>query len=228
MDLKSIRLFHGTSSKYLNHILKHGISPASVTGNKGNWEHTITAHQDAVYLSTSYAPYFAMCSIKNERKEKALIIEVDPSQLQEEFLYPDEDVLPHIIKIEDSESLDINIITQYFRDNIKDYQQYWEASLALLGNCAYHQIIPPKAFKTVALFDQMKNKSAWMKSVDPSIIPINYQILGHNYFALTRWMIGEKVTPQEVSHTYGHFPEFDRGLEEMLENQPVEIIYKSD
>jgi len=54
-------LYHGTSEAALKDILKEGIMPRTLKGQRsGNWRHTVTSNPKAVYLTDTYAAYFAL------------------------------------------------------------------------------------------------------------------------------------------------------------------------
>ena len=76
LENQNIRLFHGTSQKHLNSILKKGLMPR---GKKpSNWEEYPSAN-DRVYLTRSYAIFFAIQSAHLTDTDP-VIIEVNPLQ----------------------------------------------------------------------------------------------------------------------------------------------------
>lgn len=75
----NIKLYHGTSERYLDSILKHGLLPRSQSNESGNWDHTVQSADDRVYLTKGYAPYFAFSAV--EAGERWLILEIDKSKL---------------------------------------------------------------------------------------------------------------------------------------------------
>lgn len=74
-----MKLYHGTSERHLDSILKNGILPRSQSNVPGNWEHTVQGSTDNVYLTKGYAPYFAATA--TEEGERWLIVEVDKDRL---------------------------------------------------------------------------------------------------------------------------------------------------
>jgi len=188
-----VKLYHGTTEKVARRALEVGLQPREE--QEGNWKHTVEGGADRVYLTNSYAGYFAGCAA--QEGERWGIVEVDVEALDELWLVPDEDFL------EQASRGDVNgppgsMIerTVWFRDHIKVFQGHWKLSLELLGNCAYMDEIPPEAISKVAIYNPSgDNPMGWM-AMDPVICLMNYKICGEKYRALTRWFVGELVEPE--------------------------------
>lgn len=187
-------LYHGTSAKHLNKIMQKGLTPRGK--RKGNWNHTIDSHAGAVYMTSAYAGYFAFTATQSVNY-KWLIIEIDTDRLEEHLLHPDEDVLAQA-NYRHYPDMNLLQVTEYYRDNIADYQDMWEASVEAMGTCAYHGTIPPEAFTRVAVFDPQQNPEIVGIAADPSISIINYRFMSSRYKHLTRYLLGEKVRPEEI------------------------------
>ena len=56
-----LKLYHGTSSRFLDRILKHGIKPRGK--GTSQWD-KFPSRPDLVYLTTAYPFYFAIQAIK--------------------------------------------------------------------------------------------------------------------------------------------------------------------
>ena len=191
-------LYHGTNTANLNKILKDGLCPR---GNKGgNWEHTIGSRNDMVYLTNSYAVYFAMCSMSNlailESENEML---VDPVVLEVEVdtknLYPDEDFMEQATRTYFRDNIseykgrkDMIARTEYFRDNISEYKESYNDSLKHLGNACYLGEIKPESIKRYSV---LNTDVVWDYS-DPTITLMNYKILGSKYRKLSKKLMWEK------------------------------------
>ena len=128
-----IRLFHGTSKKHLDSILRRGLQPRGT--NPSNWEDFPSA-PDRVYLTRSYAIFFALKSAYLTNTDP-VIIEVDV----EDNLVADEDYLAQC-KWKDKE---LNFLqdksledkTLYWKIRSPAYPMMAEHSLNKLGNCCH-------------------------------------------------------------------------------------------
>lgn len=190
-------LYHGTAKKYLKTILTKGLRPRR---NVGNWEHTIVSNPTLVYLTSTYAPYFGM----NAGGEDFLVIELDSTHLDEANFRPDEDGLEQLTRGRVVRGIPSNINTasmekrtEFFRDNIDGFQQYWHNTLEALGTCAYKGVIPVTAFTRIAEVNTNGNRGMW-STWDPTISLINHMICGKRYQALTRWLMGDEIPPEAL------------------------------
>lgn len=241
-------LYHGTSEEIAINSLTDGLLPRCDSGAESLWE-DCPSLPDFVYLTAAYAAYFAAnAAIKNKRWG---IVEVDINCLDEDQMYPDEDFLEQATRGQSGlapDGLSMKERTEWFRDHIWGFQEYWRDSIENLGNAAYYGAIPPEAIRRISLFDPKSNPGISLAAVDPSISIMNYRFLGKNkYQALMKWFMGEEVTPPEFDPTLAFLymdeeaqeaPEFEgfkqmagmfgqqaKALEEMLENQSgLEII----
>jgi hypothetical protein len=165
-----IILYHGTSKKYADKIMKEGFKSRSETGNS-NWDHTIISHEDFVYLTYAYAFYFAQTASSDNHKIASIIkVEVD-----EEDIFPDEDFIRQVNKIPNCDDVDII-----------DYKHCGNLSLDHLGNCCAYpndiKILERKDFKLIDMFYYS----------DPTITLMNYKIMKEYYKELIkRWWNGE-------------------------------------
>src|SRR5713226_8459285 len=89
-EVRAMKLYHGTTERYLNSILKIGISPRR--RRKSNWN--VKSNPRAVYLTNVYALHFANAA--RASGEAALILEIDTDDLNSTLLAPDEDYLEQV------------------------------------------------------------------------------------------------------------------------------------
>ena len=218
-----MKLYHGTSGRVARRALTEGLLPRSKTGSEGNWEHSCPSNPDLVYLTSAYAPYFAMTA--SEPGELWGIVEVDTDLLADYDMLPDEDFLeqasrqqelPEEWGLNDSSMEDR---TRWFREHLCQFQHLWEQSIEHLGNCAHEGGISPKAITRIALYDSKTNPSLSMMAMDPAICLMNYRFCGDKYRALCRWMMGEDVSPALFLGIPGLDPdaEIDGPLKQMVE-----------
>jgi len=198
-----MKLYHGTTEKVGRAALETGLLPRDLSGNAGNWDHTSPARPDLVYLTDTYAPYFALAATPTGKvpNTKWAIIEVDVDLLKTFLFLPDEDFLEQATRGQDHpddyfwgdllEAESMAERTEFFRENLESFQHLWRDSVNFLGNCAYQDIIPPTAITRVAIYDPNSNPFITMTALDPSISTINHQICADKYRGLTSWFFGE-------------------------------------
>lgn len=187
-----MKLYHGTTETIARMAMKDGLKPRISTG-KSNWKHTTESNPSMVYLTDAYAPYFAICAAK--KNENLAIIEIDTDLLNKNLFYPDEDAIQQGTKGNEFgiKGKTQQARTRWIRDNMDYFKTFWEASLTIIGNCAYKGIIPPSAITRVVLNKRTNPKMEW-QAIDPTITTINYKFYGGKYRTLTQWYMGEPVT----------------------------------
>jgi len=178
-------LYHGTSSKLLESILSGGLKPRG--RKKGNWE-SFPSRPDMVYLTTAYAPYFAINSSK--KGEKALILEIDYSKLDESSLYPDEDFIAQAISMQQNRPLEE--VHEEVCEELEGYQHCLQDSLMGLGNCSHMGAIPATAISRYVLLDCEKRADLSIMSMDPSISLMNYRFCGSRYRSVISWLFNDR------------------------------------
>lgn len=198
-----MRLYHGTSGAMVERILKEGIKPRG--SRAGNWKHTVESNPRCAYLTSAYAGYFAHSATK--RGTRLGILEVETGLLDERDLLPDEDFLEQCSR---GQKWDNKIIqralrgkgmkqrTTWFRDNAFLFQSLWEKSIEHMGTCCYHGVITPRAITHAVIFDWNKNTHFGMRLIDPTITPMNYKLCGDGYKALTKWLMDEPITLEDL------------------------------
>jgi hypothetical protein len=223
-------LYHGTSSSHLESIRKHGIQPRGFDSN-GNWEHTVLSGEDRVYLTDVYAGYFALCASDGE---PWLIAEVDVDKLDQSLLRPDEDAIAQIAHSAPSfnevwggkpvKEYTPEELTEFVRDNIDQWADEWQQMLQAIGNCSYKGVIPARAITRISIFDPKNNGEIALMAADPIISIMNYRLCANKYRALTRWLMGETVSSEELLQG-DLLSDEDKGqVKAILATQQVEII----
>jgi hypothetical protein len=178
-------IYHGTNAKNLSSILAKGIQPRGK--KKGNWE-SFPSRPDMVYLTTAYAPFFAIQSCKTG--EKALVLEIDMDKLDSRNLFPDEDFIVQAIAIQTNQA--IEDVHEDIKNNIEDYQHHFEDSIRGLGNVSHKGIVPAGAVSRYCLIDTKKRLDLTVTSLDPSISLMNYRFCGERYRSIISWLFGDR------------------------------------
>lgn len=178
-----MKLYHGTSASNLDSIVARGLSPRG--RKRGNWK-DFPSRSDMVYLSTAYAPYFAMQSLKKDTT--LLIVEVDTDLLDESRLHPDEDFVTQAIAAQ--KNIPIESIHGEIRRTLEHYQHHWKDSVNGLGNAAYKGTVPPRAITRLCTVDLSKQKNMIL-ICDPSVSIINYRFCGERYRSIMPWLFGD-------------------------------------
>lgn len=192
-----MKLYHGTNGDWLQNILAKGLEPRKNRPGRNNWKHV--PHQSnprCVYLTNSYAPYFAF----NAAKQSCAVIEVETDLLRPGSLYADEDCLEQMMRGRDGVEGTMSQRTLYYRKRQFDItgaedkegrvSPAYGFSLELLGTCAHRGTILPEAITRAVVWPTKNN--AWMQFVwDPTITLLNQKILGNRYKALTAKLFGD-------------------------------------
>ena len=180
-----MKVYHGTSEKYLKSILKNGLIPR---GEKdGNWKHSEEGHSEYNYLTSVYAGYFALSAIDDYEKERLMLIEVDLDKLDKKNFRPDEDFIAQSISQSelDKDLLDINE---------EKYRHAWKLSLNHMGTMAYKGKIPKSAIVRIVL---VKFHYLLYPITDPVISILNFKLMNGRYAAYTKILLGDKITWNE-------------------------------
>jgi hypothetical protein len=173
----------------LRGIQTNGIKPRG--RRRGNWKEA-PSHPEGVYLSDSYAPYFAMAAA---RKGRGAVIEVDTEKMIASFLLPDEDFLEQASRNQEGDVIrdwPITARTKWYRERLWNYSAYAGMSLEKLGTCAYMATIPSAAITRVATFDLAKDPQLALV-FDPTITLLNYRFCGEQYKRLTAHLFGDPI-----------------------------------
>lgn len=136
-------LYHGTSSKYLDIILKKGIKPRA--NKKSNWSEQ--SQKEYVYLTDMYPLFFSLQATKT-KKDKLVILEIEGHDLDDNLFYPDDDYIWWMQKLK-KQPIELEAAGNLIQYN----QNIWEESLNMLGCIAYRGIVPVNAIKRYAIID---------------------------------------------------------------------------
>lgn len=178
-------LYHGTTTKMLASILPAGLRPRG--RRKGNWKE-YPSRPDMVYLTTAYAPYFALH--RASERNKGVIVEVDASRLDPDLLHPDEDWVAQCLAHQRHQPL--AKVHEDVRANLQDYQHHALDSLEAMGNIAYRGVVPPQAISRYAIIPYRLYSPLFWIALDPCISPLNYKFCGAKYRSLISWIMGDR------------------------------------
>jgi hypothetical protein len=194
-----MKLYHGTTAKHLPKILAEGLTPRNQNQNS-NWEHSVAAGANTVYLTNAYALYFASQALDANDDSPLAVLEIDVDKLQDEYLVADEDAVEQTSRQQDHlpRTWSMHKRTAYYRDHAHEYS--WEGSLNALGTCGYQNVIPPHAFTSIALISIKKFSQLVMGGYDPFISVVNYQIMGSKYRHAMQWLF-DAGAEQEVDES---------------------------
>ena len=176
-------LYHGTSAKHLESVLTNGLRPRG--DGKGNWEE-YPSRDDMVYLTNSYAFYFAACA-ESDDDSRVLVVEIDTDRLAPQRFYPDEDYIARRVMRE--QGLPLEQVHHQFKERLEEFREQWQDCLANMATCCYRGAIPPSAFTRYCLFDTAKRPTLWAMSFDNA----PFVSTNHNrYRTLTQWFFGDR------------------------------------
>lgn len=191
----TMKLFHGTAATNLPRILKHGIRPRQESPS--NWDKA-PSREDMVYLTVAYPLYFAF----SEHGKQAAVIEIDPSLLDVDLLYPDEDYVAQAIQ--GDKRTGFKAVHRKVRKSLERFQIFWEQSLMKLGNVCYRGIVPPEAITRYCTFDTAKRPELTLDILDPVISVTNFAMMGRSYQEFVQWMFGDRNLHPNVAEVRGY------------------------
>jgi hypothetical protein len=198
-----VKLYHGTNGKWIDSILRNGLEPRGNRTARNNWKsvpHQSNRH--CVYLTDSYAPYFAFNAARG-KDAMCAVVEIDTDLLNKSSLIYDEDCWEQLGRGRDHVPGNMSERTLFYRNKQGDpamHQLYinkqkqtnWELSLMALGTCCHWGKIDPSAITRAIVWPHAPNVQlcfVW----DPTITLINQQICGDRYRALTARLFGDPV-----------------------------------
>ena len=160
-----IQLYHGTSAKNAMLIKKHGFRPDM----KYNWG--IKSKTGYVYLSSAYAPFYAMAANKTGDQLALIKVVVDTKDI-----YPEDDFVMFMLGYPKYTQAQLNAI------DLKRFKNLAKASLDYMGNVA----VKPDKIKIIGI--RIFNGRNLLLVCDPVISPINFKIMGDYYKELSDWI----------------------------------------
>lgn len=199
-----MKLYHGTSERFLPRIRREGLKPRG--RKKGNWK-AHPSRPDCVYLTNSYAVFYANACAKG--REKLVVLEIDTDKLNTFAFAPDEDFLEQANRGRDNISGGMTVRSKWYRDNLHNWAGFpledehtkdgpATMSLKFLGNCTYFGCIPPSAFTRIAVINMNPVPQFVLNSFDPSIVLMNYAICGPKYRNSLKWLFGYELEPDPL------------------------------
>jgi hypothetical protein len=196
-----VKLYHGTSETIGRQAKAEGLRPRKLTG-KSNWKHVVESNPSLIYLTTAYAPYYALHAVNGNKGEKISIIEIETDLLDESKFRPDEDFIEQATTLDKKNTVGIrgnttNQRTKYIRNHLDEFSEFWKQSVEYLGNCGYKGSISGKAITKVSVVDISKCLTLCSEVLEAVITLANYRVCGAQYQMLTQWFLGQPVTVDE-------------------------------
>lgn len=195
-------LYHGTTETVARKALVEGLKPRRMHEGDHNWQHTVASSPDMVYLTDTYAPYFAGTAAYGD--ERWGIVEIDTTKLVHSKFRPDEDCLEQGTRTLpnrfDGGKMNAVERTEYFRDNIDLFRDSYCISLETLGTVAYKGYIPPSAIRRISIYDWKSVGFMTLEIFNLTVTLSNHRWMSVKYKNITRWFMGEAIT---VADYYG-------------------------
>jgi hypothetical protein len=188
-------LHHGTTSRYLKSILRHGLRPRG--SKRSTFRHFVESCREVVYL-TDYASIFYAMNATGP-SSRWCIVEVETDRLDAAPFVPDEDYLT-CARFPDRKMSDDEYKwwLEYHRDRLREYSQYWRDSLKENGTCGYYGTVPPEAITRVALFDP--HSCPWLGALAHGAVPVlaDTDWKREKFTPVTRFVFGDVSRSHEV------------------------------
>ncbi len=185
-DTDSLILYHGTSTRYLDKILKEGIVPRNT--KKGNWQ--LVSRKGQVYLTIAYPLYFAINACK-VNKDNPVVVKIQLNKDDMNLLYPDEDFIGQVLHQRIGAG-NLQEITNLV--DIEEYKHNWNDSLTKMGNVSYKgKITPDKIVDYVVVTDS----KIQMAAIDPTISIMNFFFCGVYYVGMTNALFNKNIQTGE-------------------------------
>jgi hypothetical protein len=214
---------------------------------------TVHSNPHCVYLTDTYAAYFAMSA--TGENENPAIIEIDTDKLDTIFMRPDEDYLEQSTRNVDPRRLPerfhggmkvpgrgfkhmVWTNTLWFRDNLWKFADLWQDSLRRLGNCCYEGIIPAEAITRVTTWNIAAQTAASVLAMDAQVTLMSRNLCARPHQAVIRHFLGDPVTPADFDHQPAFrdlpmpdamrplYEEKDAQLQKMIDNRTGIRIYR--
>ena len=179
--------------------MAEGLRPRKLTG-RSNWKHIVESNPSLIYLTTTYAPYYALQTVN--KGERIAILEIETEMLGEFNFRPDEDFMEQVTSLDKTNKAGIRgktvkQRTKYIRNHLDEFTDFWKPSIEHLGNCGYKGIISPKAITKISVVNISKCQAMCGEALDAVITLANFKFCGNQYRLLTRWFMGETVVVDE-------------------------------
>lgn len=180
-----MRIYHGTTSRHLESVLKDGLKPRGDTPSI--WD--AASNPDLVYLTKVYAMHFAGNAAMQSESGDAMLIELDSDLFPDQHeLLADEDAIAGAMMKGaipkpafadyDSRTEPHDLARRIANDLEKWSYEGADAdwSLRVIGNCTYKGVIPPEAITRIVTYDAETNW--WIGFHDPVISIANFRFVG--------------------------------------------------
>jgi hypothetical protein len=204
-------LYHGTSARNLETIVRYGLLPRTKSKVKGNWSHTVQSNPRAVYLTDAYPFHFAYNAGNDD--EHGLILELDRAALLPWKLCPDEDMMEQCSRNVEATSENnmaptnwsMEKRTRHYRKIAPNNPQLADMSLKAMGTAAYYGEISFSSVTRYVIVDWKKlDMAIYFNACDTTVSALNYRILASRHHALVRWFFGDKVNPIDLTTFSGY------------------------
>lgn len=184
-----MKLYHGTSSRYLERILTEGLKPRG--RRRSNWSYK--SHPEMVYLTDAFAPHFANVAASGKR-DQCLILEVDVELLDEGDLFPDEDLIGQALA--HNEGWPLEKAQRHALKHLYHWQDRWKVAMEHMGTVAHMGVIPPDAFTRYVLADTRARPHLGMLTDPAGVSPMVYKHMGEQYRGVLAWFFDGGELPQ--------------------------------
>lgn len=219
-----MKLFHGTSTKYLDSILRDGIQPRTATGVDASDRFESGADflsaPNHVYLSRDSARYAISTPFAdNDPGDNDLdgrapvtyaptLIEVDTARLDESNFRPDEDWLARLTYrlncADRGQALDLHTpegwealrqLQYEICDDMTPNAHLWELCLENCGSVAHRGAIPPDAISRVSVLPLSNVQFVELALVvDGNCLDMPQQAQTQMHRAVLKWMLGHALS----------------------------------
>ena len=171
-----------------------GLLPRAVH-RRSNWRHTVESNRHAVYLTNTYALYYAIQAGDNANAGRIAILEIDIDQLEYFQLVPDEDALAAVGRGNDQLPADWTLRqrTRHYRDRLKHYAGKYDVSLDATGTCSYLGTIPATSITMVAFIDYKAAAGPCFIASDAQVSIQNFNLKGASHRAVINWIFNDRL-----------------------------------
>ena len=171
------RLYFGTSERLakLSPVIGIQPGPPQLHRQRGLIRPRPNRTKDALFLTTFYGAYFALCNSGPD--ERWGIVEIEAAALDRKALSPDEDLLRQL----------------HLAGNVSR----WQDGLTVCGTCVYRSPVSPALITRVAIYDPASNDFITREVRQGIPGPADNRRTACRNRALARWFMGENITCQE-------------------------------
>lgn len=196
-------LYHGTSSRRAERIIKEGIVPnASPTP----WP-DYPGMEGRVSITVAYAWYYA-AQASGDGEGDPCVVQIKTAMLDPSLFRADDDVLGQMVMHRDKLALaeaDKVARTEGAEGGPMANIGAALASLECIGSLSFNGTIPPEAIiQAVALSPASRDNALFLgATLEPTITALNYRVCGEHYRALTEYPFTRVPVPSVAVRTMG-------------------------